>query len=120
MTTLDRATILAVDDLPRQVVEVPEWGGSVTVRSMTGAERDELEGIMAAQLASLAPGDRLRNFRALTVAFCAVDDNGYRLFTQADVEALGGKNAAALVRVFTVAQALSALNDTDVEELIKN
>jgi hypothetical protein len=36
------------------------------------------------------------------------------------VEALGKKSAAALNRVFEVAQRLSGITDDDVEELAKN
>ncbi len=32
--------ILGADDLPTEVVPVPEWDGTVIVRTLTGAERD--------------------------------------------------------------------------------
>ena len=40
---LNREAILAAEDLPRELVEVPEWGGAVYVRALTGAERDQFE-----------------------------------------------------------------------------
>ena len=39
-TMLDRNAILGADDLGREVVDVPEWAGSVQVRGLTAAERD--------------------------------------------------------------------------------
>jgi hypothetical protein len=49
-----------------------------------------------------------------------VDENGERLFQEEDTFPLGGKSAAALDRIFTVAQRLNGLRDEDVEELAKN
>ncbi len=37
---LTREQILQSDDLPRETVQVPEWGGEVQVRTMTGTDRD--------------------------------------------------------------------------------
>ena len=43
MKLLSRDEILAASDLTKELVEVPEWGGSVYVRAMTGTERDSYE-----------------------------------------------------------------------------
>ena len=41
---LDRDAILAQPVvLPRELVDVPEWGGDVWVRMLTASERDQLE-----------------------------------------------------------------------------
>ena len=113
MARLSRDAILAAEDTRTQEVEVPEWGGSVLVRGMTGRERDEFESSMLIQAAGQTARD-LRNTRAKLVAKCAVDDDGARLFTDGDVTALGEKSAAALVRVFEVAARLSGLDEEDV------
>ena len=42
-TMLTREQILGSDDLKRQTVAVPEWGGDVFVRMLTGGERDAFE-----------------------------------------------------------------------------
>lgn len=112
---LSRDQILAAPDLPAHSVRVPEWGGDVFVRSMTGAERDAFE-------AAIFDGDKVNraNIRARLVSLCAVDDKGDRLFSEADIEALGKKSAAALERVYAAASRLNALSPADVEELAKN
>jgi hypothetical protein len=51
---------------------------------------------------------------------CCDDENGERLFQEEDTFPLGGKSAAALDRIFTVAQRLNGLRDEDVQELAKN
>jgi hypothetical protein len=120
MTALTRDAILEADDRIVEQVEVPEWGGHVFVRSLSGAERDAYEsGIASIRWSGTKPTveSNRANVRARLVAMATVDENGRNLFTDKDVLILGQKNAAALERVFTVAQRLSGLSDEDVEEL---
>lgn len=119
VTLLTRDAILHAEDLPRELVEVPEWGGSVYVRALTGAERDAFEASVVEQRGKSAKMN-LRNIRAKLVALTVVGEDGKRLFSDADANLLGEKSAAALDRVFTVAQRLSGLRDEDVEDLAKN
>jgi len=122
MGLLTREDILAAGvELPVEDVEVPEWGGAVRVRGLTGAERDRFEESIFGDRAK-GGGRKLRlaNMRARLVALSVVDADGKRLFSSADVEALGRQSAAALDRVFSVAQRLSGMSDRDVEELTEN
>lgn len=116
---LTRDAILQAEDLPRELVEVPEWGGCVYVRALTGAERDAFEASVVEQRGKSTKMN-LRNIRAKLVALTIVDEEGTRLFSDADVKLLGQKSAAALDKLFEVAQRLSGLKDEDVEELAKN
>lgn len=117
MSVLSRDDILNASDRPTRNVEVPEWGGTVIVRGLSGAERDAYE----ASMVVTSPGGKvrtnMRNIRARLVAMACVDSDGARLFTDSDVDALGDKSAAAMERVFDVARTLSGLTDDDVEEL---
>ena len=117
MALLKREAILAAKDLPQATVAVPEWGGEVIVRGMTGAERDAIEQSVLNKQGQL--GD-VTGLRARIVACCAIDERGERLFQKGDVDALAKKSAQALQRVFEVAQKLSGLTPQDVEELEKN
>lgn len=119
MALLTRDQILNALDMESQVVAVPEWGGDVMVKGLTGAERDAFERRIV-EMRGKKTQVNLTNIRAKLVALCAVDKDGKRIFTDADVVALGGKSAAALDRVFTVAQKLSGLTTEDVDELEKN
>lgn len=115
---LSRDAILGADDLEYEELDVPEWGGTVRVRSLSGAERDAYEASMRLQrgkefIANMA------NIRAKLVAKCVVDENGERIFTDNDAPALGEKSASALDRIFEVAARLSRISDEDVEELGK-
>lgn len=120
---LTREAILQAQDLPSEAVEVPEWGGAVLVRGLSGAERDAFEaGVIAPKLEKNGKSGSMdmRNIRAKLAALCIVDEVGQRIFSDGDVEALGRKSAAALDRVFSAAQRLSGLSQADVEELAKN
>jgi hypothetical protein len=109
VATLDRKAILQADDLALELVNVPEWGGEVYVRAMTGTERDRFE--VGMYLSRENPEERAV-VRARVVAYCTVDEKGKALFTAADIDALGRKSAKALDRIFSVA---SRLSGTDAE-----
>lgn len=116
---LSRDHILNAADGQSERVMVPEWGGEVIVRALTGAERDAFEAALTERRGRRVEM-RLENVRARLVAMCAIDEQGDALFYPSDVELLGQKSAAALQRVFEVCQRLSGLTDQDVEELAKN
>lgn len=119
---LRRDQILGAADLPREDVYVPEWGGTVCVRGLTGTGRSEYQ----AGLIQLS-GDgetreiTLRNADVRLAALCMIDPaTGEQLFGMQDVDALGAKSAGALSRVVEVAQRLSAIRREDVRELTEN
>lgn len=106
---LTREQILQCDDLPRETVQVPEWGGEVQVRTMTGTDRDTFEASL------IGKEGRLENVRARLVSLALCDGEGHRLFSDADITVLGGKSAKALDRVFAVAQRLNGIGSDQVE-----
>ena len=114
---LNRESILQSDDLPKELVEVPEWSGDVYVRTLTGTERDAFEQSMVQKKNK----PNLANVRARFAVLTICDEKGDRLFTDGDAVELGSKSAAALDRVFAVAQRLNGFSDSDSEELtVKN
>lgn len=116
MAALTREQILAADDIKIERVQV--WGGELCVQTMRGCDRDELEAHVGDT--SKPRAQRLANFRARMVSLCAVDEQGTRLFTEADVEILGRKSASELDRVVEVAQRVNKLTDEHVEAAVKN
>jgi hypothetical protein len=116
---LKKDEILKCDDKPTKKVEVPEWGGHVFVRTMSGTERDSFEQSM---LVNPGKGNEANysNIRAKLCARTICDKGGNRLFNDSDVAALGEKSAAALDRIFTVAQDLNGVSTDDVEAMVKN
>ena len=116
MALLNRNQILEVKDIKTEIVEVPEWGGSVLVKLLTGTERDQFEASVIDDKGKF----KKDNVRAKLVLKCAVDEEGKPLFQAADLEAIGAKSAAALDRIFSVAQKLNRMGAQDLEELAKN
>lgn len=114
---LGREAILSAADIQTEQVMVPEWGGAVLVRGLTGAERDAFEASVVVPGSKGGGSVRLEMLRAKLCARSIVDEQGARVFSDADVKALGAKSAAALQRVFNVAMRLSGLSDQDVESL---
>lgn len=112
---LGKRDILEAADMNTEEVEVPEWGGVVIVRALTGTERDSYE---ADIFATGTPGQyNLQNIRAKLAARTMIDEQGVRLFSDSEVSKLGLKSASALDRVFGVAQRLSGLTNQDVKDL---
>ena len=119
---LSKDDILKREDIVAKTVEVPEWGGEVMIRTMTGQERDAFEDYVVTfeQDRKKKGGARL-NLRAELLSRCIVDGDGNLLFTEpADIVALGGKSGKALDRCFKVAQELSRFTDKDLDELEGN
>lgn len=115
MTILTKDLILQADDRRTQTVEVPEWGGTVIVKTLSGTERDQFEESI------LAGGKRdFKGVRAKLVALSIVGEDGERLFTFEEAEELGKKSALALDRLFGVAQKLSGFTTKDMEDLTEN
>lgn len=114
---LSRDDILGADDRQIRTVAVPEWGGEVLVRGLTGAERDRYEESL---WVGRGKNRKLNwtNARAKLVAASVVGEDGKPLFTQRDVEALGAKSSAALDRIYSVAQELSGVTDGDMDEML--
>ena len=114
--TLKRDDILKVQDIRVEKVHVPEWGGDVYIKGMNGMERDAFEASVV-QMRGKGTNVDMSNIRAKLAAQTICDENGERLFTDADIKALGKKSASALQRVFEVAQKLSGIGDDAIQEL---
>ena len=113
---LSKEQILQADDLKRETVDTPEWGGEVLLRELRGRERDAFEeGSMDKQR-----NVTMTNMRARLVALSAIDEEGERLFTAKEATELGGKSATALNRLFEVCCRLSGITSEDVDALEKN
>jgi hypothetical protein len=117
---LTRDQILEVADLRSEAVDVPEWGGSVLVRTMTGFDRDAFESSMMTVASDGSRKPDMTNLRAKLVALTLVDEANSRLFDVADIPRLALKSAAALERVFDVAQRINGIGAVAQDAAVKN
>lgn len=118
--SLSREQILGAADRKTEDVDVPEWGGTVSVRALSGTERDSYEAGIVQLKSDGSKVVNLKNLRGRLVSLSCVDDEGNRLFSDEDAIALGDKSAYALERVFDAARRLSGLSEDDVEELAES
>lgn len=120
---LNRDLILQVEDLATLDVDVPEWGGTVRIRRLTGADGDAYEESLVEFRTGKGARDpkvNLRNLRARLVQRSAIGEDGKLLFGEMDVAALGKKSRAALDRVYSEAVKLNGMNRAELEEIAKN
>ena len=106
---LSKAKILAANDNKLDKADVPEWGGEVYLKVLSGTDRDAFEEGYSEQ--------KMKNFRSRFLVLTLCDEKGERLFTEAEVDELGKKSAVVLARLFDKAWALNAFRNEDVEEL---
>src|SRR5512138_38464 len=101
-----RDVILKATSVPTEAVPLPELGITVSVRGMTGKERDAFEAACFEGRGKKRQFN-MQNVRARLVAACCVDESGQRVFADADAEALGNIRADVIDRLFGPAQRLS-------------
>lgn len=116
MALLTKTAILDAQDLKHEDVEVPQWGGTVRVRTMTGAERDEFRTLAASFEGGIPPA----KFAAILLALTCIDENGARLFTVEDVDQLEEKSAGSVDIPAVVAMRINGLGGTAVQDAAKN
>ena len=109
MAVLSRDAIKKAQDWKLEKVEVPEWGGDVYLKTLSGTERDLFEDGYADK--------KMKNFRARFLALSLCDDNGERLYGDDEASELGTKSSVVLNRLFDKAWALNALRTEDVDAL---
>ncbi len=120
MALLSKDAIFSTPARKHVEIEVPEWGGSVRLQSLTGRERDDFEASTVKMRAGRQESN-MDNFRARFSALCIVDEQGTRMFrTRADIDMLGNTSVSALQRIFNKCQEMNGMTDDDVEELTES
>jgi hypothetical protein len=124
MTLLNFDSIVDSQDKTFEDVNVPEWGGSVRIATMSGADRDKWELSMMEGDPTSERGFKI-NFssysRVRLVALCLVDENFNRIFeTQPQIDELAKKSGKVMDRLFEIAQKVNGITEDDIEELAGN
>lgn len=101
-----RDQILASDDIPTELVEVPEWGVIVEVRGMNGADRARIIEEAAATSGGMGVGSM---YAETVITSCYDPETGERVFAPSDLPALMTKSASAIDRLATVGMRLSGM-----------
>lgn len=114
--SLLRDTILAADDMRSEAVEMPEWGVTVHVRTLSLGDREDFEG----EAGPIDAGASNAESVARIVAMTAFDAGGDRIFGVEDIPALAGKASRPLMRLFNVADRLNRITESQIGALAKN
>ena len=115
---LTRDEILKADKLAVEKVLVPEWGGTVCIKEMTGTERDAFEaGILT--MRGTKADVRMQDARAKFLVNVICDENGVRLFKSDEVHIVGKLGAKKIDKLFEVASKLNGMSQKDVGELVE-
>lgn len=125
MALLKRDNILNANDQQWEDIPVPEWDDAaedgeamVRIRGLSADEVDKYERSLM-QTVKGKPQFGIQGATARLVAWCLVDENMTRQFTNEDeIKELGKKSGKALARCFEKATELSGLRPGDVEAMV--
>ena len=112
-----RDQILASDDIPSEKVPVPEWGVTVEVRGMTGAERTR---IMDKAVDQQGGVNLQFVYPEIVIATSFDDVTGEQIFKPSDRDTLLTKSAVALDRLAQVGMKLSGFTQESSDEAGKD
>lgn len=111
------AKIFAVDDIEQELLEVPVWGVTVLIKSMTARDRAKMVGKAAGNNGQFALEELLPDL----VIQCTFDpETGEQVFLPGDRDALMSKSAAAIEQIAGVAMRLSGMETEAVDEAGKD
>jgi hypothetical protein len=118
MSSLTKEQIFAVR--PRlEEIEVPEWGGSVFIRSVTLAEQARLADL-GTKFEKAPVVDRMKNITLRLLQWAVSDAEGRPLFEARDLEELMNKPAGGSLRLQESILKLSGLTEEARRDLEKN
>lgn len=109
---LNRDLILTSLDLPTESVEIPEWGGAVTVKAFSGFIRGKIDAFIQSHLDRDGKLTDTAGLKHFVFVHSVADESGELLFTEADIPALSNKSAKAIDRVFNTASRINGLGMT--------
>jgi hypothetical protein len=108
---LSKDQILKQTDLGHEDFQVPEWGGTVRIKTLSGLEKEDLESKLR---------EKLHNIRANWLAATLIDESGKNLFSESDIESLGKTSCAVMDKVFERALERNGVKKDKLEEIEKN
>ena len=112
-----REKIFSAGDIEKELVEVKEWGVTLEIRSMTGAQRAR---VMAHAVDEKGKPDLEKVYPDLLIYTIYDPESGELVFSESDRGELMKKNGAIIERLARVAMRLSGIGEQAVEEAEKN
>jgi hypothetical protein len=94
-------------------------GEKVIVKELTGEQRDAFESSLS-KIVGKTVHQNLKNVRAKLVIKSLYDLEGNKIFEDADLDSVGNLSASELDKVFAIAQKISGLSNSDIDDLAGN
>ncbi len=115
MDILNRAALLeaaSAASCPQETVEVPEFGGAVIVRGMSGAQMAEFDKAVMGPIDGDKPPQVDQDlFAPMLLVHCLVDEKGSRLLKDSDLPKVKAWPASAFRRLATIAMRLNGFTE---------
>lgn len=112
---MDWAQIQQTQDIHAMQVEVPEWGMTCFIKTLSRAEHDQWEVVLTS-----TPDDKRGDIRIALVGLCLCDENGNRIVPDDKFAELGTKHFKAIERLYEAAVKHNSLGNDAVEDAKKN
>jgi hypothetical protein len=107
-----RDLILTSQDIPSEIVDVPEWGVKVEVRGMTGASRTRIMDLAVGNEGSV---NLQFVYPEIVIATAYDSETGEAIFEPNDKEILLSKSAIAIDRIASVGMRLSGFTQESAD-----
>lgn len=108
-----RDEILSCQDIQEKLIHIPQWGKDILVRGLTGDERANLLQNSIDKKGNVNYRDM---YPRLVVMAARDPETKDLIFLEGDMDALAGKNGAALETIAKTAMELSGLNEGEAEK----
>ena len=111
---LNAESILAAEDFMFAEVDVPEWGGKVRVRSLSGSQRTMIK--------KAVENKDTDDLEELITVMSVVDDDGKRILQRKQIPQLKEKSTAPISRIAQKVMEISGISNPEmaIEEAKKN
>lgn len=111
--SLSKEQILNAKDYDIEKVDVPEWGGEVFLKPLSGTVRNQL-------VYQVQANKDLEKVQLQVLVNSICDEDGNLLFTEKDILALGKKSSTVIARLEAIASKISGLTPDAEDEALKN
>lgn len=105
---MNRDDILSIIDLDFKSIKVPAWGKDIFIRQLSAYERATLNELTLPLQESTKDSDQIK-VMAIACTYFISDENGKRLFSDDDAEALQSKSQEAIHFIFIEGMKYSAM-----------
>jgi len=107
-----RDLILTSQDIPSEIVDVPEWGVKIEVRGMTGASRTRIMDLAVGNEGSV---NLQFVYPEIVIATAYDSETGEQIFEPNDKDTLLAKSAIAIDRIASVGMRLSGFTQESAD-----